>query len=282
LAGKIAVLGSTVIEIKGYTEDEFNPKKDNLGKIEISYGGPGKKIAENLGNLKLSPNYISTNESNNFGSDLRVKLEESGVDTTYLLPVKSGGVGKSISFKSNLGEISHSLKEPRDNSHLEKYLEKYGEKFSREFDVLILELELGEEISRKAINFFKKSKKRIFIYSIDLLNKCSEYSIFEDVECILLSEKSATILLDCDVASMEIHQIQKSFKEFIKNNSARRGIIVLHQRGTVFYDNVLNQSNFLETNNEGDSTLVIDNELLFSSVVAKLLKEEDLRDAIIF
>ncbi len=281
MAEKIAVLGSTVIEVRGYAEGDFRHKESQEGKIEISYGGPGKRMAENLGKLKLSPNFISTNESNDFGSDLRIKLEENGVDTSYLLPVKSGGVGKSISISNNLGEISHYLKELRDNSHLEKYLEKYGEKFAREFDVLLLELELGEELSKKVINDFKKNKKKIFIYSMDLINKYSDYSIFEDVECILLSEESARVLLDCDVDSMEIHQIQKSFKEFIKINSARRGIIVLHQRGTVFYDNVLNQSNFLETHNEEDTSPIINNELLFSSVIAKLLKEEDLRDAII-
>lgn len=277
----IAVFGSSVIEVKGYLEEELGNEKNYSGKVEISYGGSGKKIAENLGKIALSPVYISTTDSSNFGSEIKVQLEDSNVNTNYLLPVKAGGVGKSMSFVNKKGEIFYGVKENLEISHLETYIEKYGEKFSREFSNLILELELSEKISKKLISNFKKNKSKIFIYSIDLVDKPSDYSLFEEVECLMMSEKSAASLLECQLASMEIHQIQKTFKEFIKNNNAKRGIIVLYKRGIIFYDNVLNQSNFIECNDEEGLKMNNDEELLFSSIISGVLKGIELRDILV-
>lgn len=280
MAVKIVVLGSSSINIKGYPEGEFNPEKDNFGRIEISYGGSGKKMAEYLGDLNITPNFITTINNNVLGSDLKSKLDESGVDTNYLLPVNSGGMIKTMTLIDDKGDLRSQIIEKPDISHLEKYIQKYGEKFSREFDVLLMELELSKKIMKKVITSFKKNKKKIYIYSTNLTQEDIDYSIFEGVECLLLNEKSAGILMGCEVSEMEIHQIQKTFKEFIMNNSIRRGIIVLHNRGTVLYDNVLNQSSFIEAHNERLVKLFSENELLFSSVVSELLKGVDLRNAV--
>lgn len=280
MSAKIAVIGSSFLDFKGYTQGELDLKKNNLGNIEISYGGVGKNIADNLGRFKLVPSFISTIDNNTYGSDLKVKLEESGVDTNYLLPINSGGMGRWMSFIDKNGDLISALTQRPEISHLEKYIEKYGEKFAKEFDILVLELDLSEKISKKIIGAFNKYNKKIFIYSANLIEKYSELSLFSDAECVVLSDKSAGVLLGADINSLEIHQIQKNLKEFIQNNSVKRGIITLYKRGTVFYDNILNQSSFIEASEGGLVNLTGEGEILFSKVVANLLKGMDLKDSV--
>ena len=277
---KIAVVGSSFLDFKGYPEGEFNLKKNNYGVVDVAFGGVGRNIAENLGKLSVPASFISTIDNNSFGVNLKEQLEESGIDTTYLLPINSGGMGRWISLIDKNGDLISTLTQQPDISYLEKYIEKYGEKFAKEFDVLLLELDLSEKISKKIISFFKKNKRKIFIYSANMEKSYSDNLIFEDVECLVLNEKSAEKVLLCDIANMEIHQIQKTLKEFIQNNSIKRGIITLYKRGTVFYDNVLNQSSFIEESEGGSFNLVGEGEMLFSMVSAKLLKDFPLKDAV--
>jgi len=188
-------------------------------------------------------------------------------------------MGRWMSIIGNDNKLVSSLTQLPDNSHMEKYVEKYGEKFSKEFDTLVLELDLSEKISKKIINIFRKNKRKLFIYSANLRDEYTDKSIFEDVECLFFNERSASTFLDCNISEMEIHQIQKTFKEFIQNSSAKRGIITLYERGTVFYDNVLNQSNFIESSEGGNVNQIGEGEVLFSKVIADLLNGIDLKDA---
>jgi pseudouridine kinase len=280
LPQKIAVVGSSFLDFKGYPEGEINLKKNNYGKIDVSFGGVGRNIAENLGKLSVSSSFISTIDNNSFGMNMKEQLEEIGVDTTFLLPINSGGMGRWMSLIDKNGYLISAITQVSDISHLEKYIDKYGEKFAKEFEVLLLELDLSEKISKKIIGSFKKNKGKVFIYSANMENPYNDNSIFEDVECLFLNEKSAEKILSCDISNMEIHQIQKSLKEFIQNNSVKRGIITLYKRGTVFYDNVLNQSSFIEESEGGSVNLVGEGEMLFSMVTVNLLKDLPLKDAV--
>ena len=277
---KIAVVGSSFLDFKGYPEGEFNLKKNNYGVVDVAFGGVGRNIAENLGKLSVPASFISTIDNNSFGVNLKEQLEESGIDTTYLLPINSGGMGRWISLIEKNGNLISALTQVPDITHLEKYIEKYGEKFAKEFEVLILELDLSEKITKKLIGAFKKNNKKIFVYSANLEKEYSDNLIFEEVECLFLNEKSAEVILSCDVSNMEIHQIQKTLKEFIQNYSVKRGIITLYKRGTVFYDNVLNQSSFIEESEGGSVNLVGEGEMLFSMVTVNLLKDLPLKDAV--
>ena len=277
---KIAVVGSSFLDFKGYPEGEFNLKKNNYGVVDVAFGGVGRNIAENLGKLSVPASFISTIDNNSFGVNLKEQLEESGIDTTYLLPINSGGMGRWISLIEKNGNLISALTQVPDITHLEKYIEKYGEKFAKEFEVLILELDLSEKITKKLIGAFKKNNKKIFVYSANLEKEYSDNLIFEEVECLFLNEKSAEVILSCDVSNMEIHQIQKTLKEFIQNYSVKRGIITLYKRGTVFYDSVLNQSSFIEESEGGSVNLVGEGEMLFSMVTVNLLKDLPLKDAV--
>jgi len=280
LSLKIAVVGSSFLDFKGYPEGEFNLKKNNYGVVDVAFGGVGRNIAENLGKLSVPASFISTIDNNSFGVNLKEQLEESGIDTTYLLPINSGGMGRWISLIEKNGNLISALTQVPDITHLEKYIEKYGEKFAKEFEVLILELDLSEKITKKLIGAFKKNNKKIFVYSANLEKEYSDNLIFEEVECLFLNEKSAEVILSCDVSNMEIHQIQKTLKEFIQNYSVKRGIITLYKRGTVFHDSVLNQSSFIEESEGGSVNLVGEGEMLFSMVTVNLLKDLPLKDAV--
>ncbi len=117
-----------------------------------------------------------------------------------------------MSFIDSKGDLISALTQRPEISHLEKYIEKYGEKFAKEFDILVLELDLSEKISKKIISSFNKNNKKIFIYSANLTEKYADFSLFSNTECVVLSEKSAGVLLGTDINSLEFHQIQKNLK----------------------------------------------------------------------
>ena len=277
---KIAVIGSSFIDCKSYLKDVYDPQGKNYGKTEFVHGGIGRNIAENMADLDCEVSFISTIDNSSFGLDMAEKLKNKGVETEHLLPVKEGAMGIWTAMINHEGLLQCSVTQLPDFGHLEKYLEKYAEKFAKFYPAVLLELDMSEKITSKVISAFKKHKRNIFVYGSNPDKAVSDHNLYSHISCIVVNEDVAAKMLGQDIRQMEVHIIQKALKEFIQQHEIERGIITLNKRGSVFYDNLSNQSGYIEP----IETEVIDTsgagEALFAATTAAVLQGLSLKDAV--
>lgn len=81
----IVVIGGASLDIKGRLRDAFMQGTSNPAAIQISVGGVGRNIAENLARLGTSVALISAVCSDDFGRAILQQTEAAGVDTSYML-----------------------------------------------------------------------------------------------------------------------------------------------------------------------------------------------------
>lgn len=79
-APKIVVVGSTSIDIKGRLIRDFTPGTSNAARIQISAGGVGRNIAENLVRLGMPTTLITAICDDDFGRSIIEQTEAIGVD----------------------------------------------------------------------------------------------------------------------------------------------------------------------------------------------------------
>ncbi len=280
MSEKIAVIGSSFVDCKSYLQEEYNPQGRNYGTVEVVHGGIGRNIAVNMADLEFNVSFISTIDNSSFGHDFLEKLNKKNINTEHILPINDKGMGFWMAIVNPDGLLQTSVTQLPDIKHLETYIDKYAEKFARLYQTVLLELDLSEKITSKMINACKKNKRSLFVYSANAEFAITDDSLLQDLACFVINEEVASKMFDEDVADIEVHIVQKRLKEFVQNHNIQRGIVTLSQRGSVFYDNLHNQSGYIEP----FEVTVVDTsgagEALFSATAAGLLQGVILKDAI--
>jgi pseudouridine kinase len=81
----IVVIGGASLDIKGRLRRDFIPGTSNPAAIQISVGGAGRNVAENLARLGTSVALISAVCADDFGRAILQQTEAAGVDTSHML-----------------------------------------------------------------------------------------------------------------------------------------------------------------------------------------------------
>lgn len=81
----IVVIGGASLDIKGRLRRDFKQGTSNAAAIQISVGGVGRNIAENLARLGTSVALISAVCADDFGRSILQQTEAAGVDTSAVV-----------------------------------------------------------------------------------------------------------------------------------------------------------------------------------------------------
>lgn len=82
---RIVVIGGASLDIKGRLQRDFLPGTSNEASVQISVGGVGRNIAENLARLGLPTALISVVCADDFGRSILSQTEAAGVDLSAML-----------------------------------------------------------------------------------------------------------------------------------------------------------------------------------------------------
>ena len=81
----IVVIGGASLDIKGRLRSAFIPGTSNAAAIQISGGGVGRNVAENLARLGTSVALIAAVCADDFGKAIIQQTEAAGVDTRWMV-----------------------------------------------------------------------------------------------------------------------------------------------------------------------------------------------------
>jgi pseudouridine kinase len=105
----IIVIGGASLDIKGRLRRDFIPGTSNPSAIQMSVGGVGRNIAENLARLGTSVALISAVCEDDFGRAILQQTEASGVDMSCMLLTDEQRSSSYIAILSHDGSLLAGL-----------------------------------------------------------------------------------------------------------------------------------------------------------------------------
>lgn len=105
----IVVIGGASLDIKGRLRRDFIQGTSNAAAIQISVGGVGRNIAENLARLGTSVALISAVCADDFGRAILGQTEAAGVDTRYMFTTCEQRSSSYIAIVSRDGALIAGL-----------------------------------------------------------------------------------------------------------------------------------------------------------------------------
>lgn len=79
----VVILGGANIDIVGKPKEGLNTHDSNIGIVQLSFGGVGRNIAENLTKLGVPTKLITVFGNNYFGKILKTDLIDKGIDISH-------------------------------------------------------------------------------------------------------------------------------------------------------------------------------------------------------
>jgi pseudouridine kinase len=105
----VVVIGAINADIKGRPYKTMMPHTSNPGKIEVSAGGVGRNIAENLCRLKVKTTLISVMGRDPFSEYIKKDAEGSGVSFEHVHISDKHPTGLFTAFINNRGDLMNAI-----------------------------------------------------------------------------------------------------------------------------------------------------------------------------
>lgn len=230
------VVGSIFTDIKGFASASYRPKERNLGRVEFVHGGVCRNIAEDIASSGMPVTFVSLTEESALGTEVVTRLNDCGVNTEFILPVKSNGIGKWLVILDENGDVSAQLSCPPDMKPLAAFIDSYGDEFVKSAENIILEMDIGEEITEKILSLAEKYGKPVYpiVGNMSVLLKHSEYICRCD--CFVCNELEIGRFFHRDTASFSPAEMLSFVKEQANRYLYPSTIVTMGDRGCVFMD----------------------------------------------
>ena len=230
------VVGSIFTDIKGFSSASCRPKERNLGRVEFVHGGVCRNIAEDIASSGMPVTFVSLTEESSLGVEVVSRLNNCGVNTEFILPVKENGIGKWLVILDQNGDVSAQLSCPPDMTPLATFIDSCGDAFVQSAENIILEMDIGEEITEKILVLAEKYGKPVYpiVGNMSVLLKHSDYIRRSD--CFVCNEMEFGRFFNCETAHFSPAQMLSFVKEQTALYSYPSTIVTMGDRGCVFFD----------------------------------------------
>lgn len=276
------VIGTIFMDCKGSAQGTYRPTGRNLGSIEFVHGGVARNVAENLAGLLLPTTFISSVDRSGVGDEILQRLHSAGVNTKYIRSVDSQGMGMWLVVLDQNGDLAGSISQMPRLDVLSALLDEQGDSILSESSHIILELDLNETITKKALQMAKEHAKPVYGIPGNLDVIRNNIEILKGMECFICNDIEAGQLLSQDIVNMKIPAIEKELVRYTKKTGLQSMVITLGSRGAVYYDRQENISgyqpvfpvNMIDSTGAGDA--------FFSGTIMGLIHHLPLSESVIY
>lgn len=275
---KVALIGNSFLDYKGWPlDDKYDPVGRNLGKVEISQGGVGRNVAENIATLKVATHFVTVFDKNSIGDMVKGHLETVGVKLDLAKDVDSGGIGMWLAILSKKGDLLGSISNPPDITLLEELVEQKIDEVVKEFNHIVLDIDLSEKISRITIEKARENDCRVYAVPSNLSVLGLNKNLLEGIFCFVCNDIEAEKLLEREIKTVE--QAKEACRFFCQHYGVKNMVITLGAKGSVFANTIgecgyqsIAKTEVVDTTGAGDA--------FFSATVATLVRVESLTKAV--
>lgn len=105
----VVVIGGSILDVKGKADGIMLPRTKNPGAVEMTPGGVGRNVAENLSRLGVRTHLVSPFGNDAFGDTMLRLTRAAGVNTDACVVLDDARTGLFVALISHLGELEASI-----------------------------------------------------------------------------------------------------------------------------------------------------------------------------
>lgn len=230
------VIGTTFVDIKGYSRDSYDPQGRNLGEVKFVHGGVGRNVVENFANVGMPVAYVGMLEDSTIGREVELHLTEIGVDLGYIVKAPERGIGMWLVILDENGDLAGSISKMPDISYLETHLKAHGEEIISQAEAVVLEVDLNESIAEMVIQMAKKHGKDVYSIVGNMSVVLARKDLIRQTKCFICNEVEAAQFFGKDFPGRTVEEVQAFLPEAVEKAGLQSVVITLGAQGAVYYE----------------------------------------------
>ena len=240
MTNKILVIGGSNVDFIGKCDNDISLNDSNIGKVDISFGGVGHNIAQNLKLLGADVTFISAIGIDYLGGALKKELEDLGVKVYS--PKVDNKTGMYLAIHEKDGKMALGICDQRITDDLTvDYLASLNEVIES-FDYIFLDTNLPKEKIEYLLN--KYSNKTIFL---DVISTSKAQKITDDIDKIDYLKCN-----EIEAISLFGDYLKKEFKNTLICTRGKKDIVYT-KSGKFMYSEVLEEKEIINETGAGDA-----------------------------
>ena len=234
--GNTVVLGTTFVDLKGFSKTKYDPQGRNLGDVKIVHGGVGRNVVENFANIGMPVSYVGMLEDSAIGRDVEKHLKEIGADLSHMVKAPQDGIGMWLLILDEKGNQAGSISKMPDISFLEDYLKQHGEEIISQAETVVLEVDLNEQIAEMIVNLAKKYRKDIYSIVGNMSVILARKDLIRQTNCFICNEIEAAKFFDCPILDYTPEEMKKFLPNAAREEGLQSIVVTMGEQGAVYYE----------------------------------------------
>lgn len=273
------VIGSTFMDIKGFSNDHYVPTGTNIGKVYMMHGGVCRNVCEDFANQGMETSFVSMTDFSPFSRELRDHLSARGVDLRHVLFAENG-TGIWLAVLDEHGELAGSISHQPDFSSLEKYIREFGESIITAADNIVLEIDMNAAIARTVLEMAEQHGKPVYAI-VGNMGVIMQHPVFlHYVRCFICNEIEAGRLFAADLSKTTPEEMRALLPDRARQAGIRSMVVTMGPEGAVYFDGETGETGHCPA----DPAEMVDStgagDAFFSGTVMALSKGFSLKQAI--
>ena len=229
----IAIFGAIFVDIKGYPSSTYIPGGRNAGRIRYVHGGVSRNVAEDLGNLGLSPRFVSLVDLTGTGEDVLSRLREHGVDTRLIRKVQDG-MGAWLAVFDNNNDVCASISHRPDLSPMLTILQEEGNELFRTAHSAVLELDLEQPLVEEIYRLKAKYGTPVYAAVSNINIALDRREFLQQTDCFVCNRQEAGILFSMDFEQDDPVVLAARLAECVNDGNIPAMVVTLGADGAVW------------------------------------------------
>lgn len=151
----ISVIGGANVDIAGYPYESLRKSDSNPGQVNISIGGVGRNIAENLVKLGNHTKMFTVVGEDVHGDKIIIESEQAGIDMSHVKKTGQYGTGSYLAVLNENNDMDVAIASMDIFKELDrKYIDENRELISNS-DVIVFDTNLEDDVFQYAVKIFK-------------------------------------------------------------------------------------------------------------------------------
>ncbi len=151
----VSVIGGANVDIVGSPYEDLRRADSNPGDVNVSVGGVGRNIAENLAKLGNHTKMFTVVGEDVHGDKIISESEASGIDMSHVKKVLDQGTGTYLAVLNRENDMEIAIASMNIFQKLDKkYIEENKHIISKS-EVIVFDTNLEEEVLHYAVQLFK-------------------------------------------------------------------------------------------------------------------------------
>ena len=232
---RIAVIGATFVDIKGFPSDSYIPTGRNVGRVEYIHGGVARNVVEDIANVDLRRIFLGIVDDTPMGRDVVQKLQNHKVNTDYVL-TRPDGMGTWLAVFDNNGDVAGSISKRPNMLPVADLLEEKGDEIFSQISSVVIEVDLDKEIVKLTLELAQKHNVKVFgvVSNMSIASKRRDF--LKSFDCFICNQQEAGQLFLDDYSDYTPEEMAKVLSEKIQGAKIPSMVVTMGAQGAVYAD----------------------------------------------